>query len=167
MTRRAYHLGYNERRVYDVDGLRALRERLALSLMRNELADDLDDLYRAEVSERNVPQAGFEIARHSNDIEGVSSWIYRVFAAVPWRIDWPFTRSEDSVDFIRVDYTHQDLDFADRSDLARVLALEVALNREITARFRWVDPARTPEDVVLLRTRPNRIELEFGYAFGR
>ena len=167
VTRRAYQLGYNERRVYDVDGLRALRERLALSSMRNELAVDLDDLYRAEVSERNVPQAGFEIARHSNDIEGVSSWIYRVFAAVPWRIDWPFTRSEDRVDFIRVDYTHQDLDFSDRSDLARELALEVALNREITARFRWIDPARTPEDVALLRTRPNRIELEFGYAFGR
>jgi hypothetical protein len=168
LTRRAYELGYNERRVYNVEGLLALRERLALSPMREELAADLDELYRAEVRERNVPQAGFEIARRTNDIEGVQSWTYRLFAGIPWRVDWPFGRNEDSVNFIRVEYTHQELDFSPGfRSLARELEIEVALNREMIALFRWSKPARTPTDIALLRPRSSRIELEYTYAFGR
>ncbi len=168
LTRNAYHLGYNERRIYDIEGLRALRERLSLSSRRTELAADLDELYRAEVRERNVPQAGFEIVRRTNDLVGVSSWTYRVFATMPWRVNWPFVRNEDSVNFIRVEYNREELDFqTDFSSFQRELVVDVALNREITARFRWIDPARTPEDIALFRTRPNRIELEFDYAFGR
>ena len=83
LTRRAYELGYNERRVYSLDGLLRLRERLALSSMREELANDLDDLYRAEVTDRSVPQARFEITRRANEIDGVRSWTYRVFVGVP------------------------------------------------------------------------------------
>ena len=70
LTRRAYELGYNERRVYDLDALRALRERLSLSARAQELAAELDEVYRAQVRERNVPQAGFELVQSSNDIVG-------------------------------------------------------------------------------------------------
>jgi hypothetical protein len=168
LTRRAYQLGYNERRVYNVDALLALRERLALSTMREELAADLDELYRAEVRERNVPQGGFEIARRVNNIDGVRSWTYRVFAGIPWRVDWPFGRDEDSVNFIRVEYTHEELDFSpDFRSRARELEIEVALNREMNASFRWTEPARTPTDIALLRPQRNRIELAYTYAFGR
>lgn len=168
LTRRAYQLGYNERRVYDLDGLRALRERLSLSTQARDLAADLDELYRAEVRERNVPQIGVELAQSSNDIVGLDSWSYRVFIAVPWPIDWPFLRNEDAVDFVRVQYLREELEFiADRLTHQQELTVEVALNREITARFKWIDPARTPEDIALFQTRPSRIELELDYAFGR
>lgn len=168
LTRRAYELGYNERRVYDLDALRALRERLSLSARAQELAAELDEVYRAQVRERNVPQAGFELAQSSNDIVGVDSWSYRVFAALPWPMNWPFVRDEESVDFVQVEYLHKKLDFvANRVTFQRELTIEVALNREIAARFRWIDPARTPEDISLFRNRPTRIELEFDYAFGR
>ena len=108
------------------------------------------------------------MTQRSNDIVGVDSWRYRVFAALPWPVNWPFVRDEESVDFIRVEYLHEKLDFvANRVTFRRELTLEVALNREITARFSWIDPARTPEDISLFRNRPTRIELEFDYAFGR
>ncbi|MGH9459731.1 MAG: hypothetical protein ACRD1X_00815 [Vicinamibacteria bacterium] len=168
LTRRAYELGYNERRIYDLDGLRALRERLSLSVRAEELAADLDELYRAEVRERNVPHVGVELGQSSNDIVGMEAWSYRVLAAVPWPVDWPFLRDEDAVDFVRVEYLQEELEFtANLTTHRRELTVEAALNREITARFRWIDPARTPDDVSLFETRPSRIELEFDYTFGR
>lgn len=168
LTRRAYELGYNERRVYDLDSLRALRERLAISARATELAADIDELYRAEVRERNVAQAGFELGRRSDDLASLDAWSYRVFAAVPWRIGWPFVRNEDSVNFIRVEYFREKQEFvANRVTHQQELTVEVALNREITARFLWIDPARGPEDIALFQTRPSRIELELDYAFGR
>ena len=168
LTRRAYELGYNERRVYDLDGLRALRERLSLSVRAEELAADLDELYRAEVRERNVPHIGVELGQSSNDIVGVEAWSYRVFAAVPWPVNWPFLRDEDAVDFVRVEYLQEELEFtANLVSHRRELTVEAALNREITARFRWIDPARTPDDISLFQIRPSRIQLEFDYAFGR
>ena len=168
LTRRAYDLGYNERRVYDLDGLRALRERLSLSTRAEELTADLNELYRAEVRERNVPHVGVELAQSSNDVVGVESWTYRLFAAVPWPVNWPFFRDEDAVDFVRVEYLYEELEFtANLLTHRRELTIETALNREITARFRWLDPARTPEDISLFLIRPSRIELEFDYAFGR
>ena len=168
LTRRAYELGYNERRVYSLDGLLRLRERLALSSMREELANDLDDLYRAEVTDRSVPQARFEITRRANEIDGVRSWTYRVFVGVPWRVNWPFTRSEGSVNFVGVEYTQEEFEFLpDFQTLARELRIEVALNREMSASFRWTLPARTPADIALFNRRRSRIELEYAYAFGR
>ncbi len=168
LTRRAFELGYNERRVYSIDGLLRLRERLALSAMREELANDLDDLYRAEVADRNVPQARFEIARRTNEIDGVRSWIYRVFVGVPWRVNWPFVRSEESVNFVGVEYTQEEFAFLpDLQSVAHEIQAVVALNREMDASFRWTLPARSPTEIVLFIPRRSRFELEFAYAFGR
>ena len=168
LTRRAYELGYNERRVYSLDALLRLRERLALSSWREQLANDLDRLYRAEVADRNVPQARFEIARRTNEIDGVRSWTYRVFVGVPWRVNWPFIRSEESVNFVGVQYTQEEFEFLpDFQTLARELQIEVALNREMSASFRWTLPARTPTDIALFNPRRSRIELEYVYTFGR
>jgi hypothetical protein len=139
-----------------------------LSTRAEELTADLNELYRAEVRERNVPHVGVELAQSSNDVVGVESWTYRLFAAVPWPVNWPFFRDEDAVDFVRVEYLYEELEFtANLLTHRRELTIETALNREITARFRWLDPARTPEDISLFLIRPSRIELEFDYAFGR
>ena len=53
-------MGYNERRVHTLDGRRALRERLSLSAKRQELANEIEALYQAQVRDRNVPHLGFE-----------------------------------------------------------------------------------------------------------
>ncbi len=136
--------------------------------MREELENHLDDLYRAEVTDSSVPQARFEIARRANEIDGVRSWSYRVFVGVPWRVNWPFIRSEESVNFVGVQYTQEEFEFLpDLQSLAHELQIEVALNREMSASFRWTLPARTPTDIALFNPRRSRIELEYAYAFGR
>jgi hypothetical protein len=141
---------------------------VSLSARAEELAADLDELYRAEVRERNVPHIGVELGQSSNDLIGVEAWSYRIFASVPWPVRWPFDHDEDVVDFVRVEYLQEELEFtANVLTHRRELTVEAALNREITARFRWIDPARTPEDIALFQTRPSRIELELDYAFGR
>lgn len=168
LARRAYRLGYNERRVYDLDGLRAFRERLSLSPRREELADALDDLYRAQVRERNVPQAGFEVARQKEDVLGVDSMIYRVFLAFPWRPAWPFRRSASSVEFLRVDYGLRERRFRPGlRAVSRQLLFTVALNREMSLRLRWEDPGPTPTEIAKLIERARVVELEYVYAFGR
>ena len=78
LTRRVNELGYNERRVfpsvgwtrwaYDMDQLRAFRDRLAISPARRELADAINELYLAQVRERNVPQLGVELTHTTREI---------------------------------------------------------------------------------------------------
>ncbi len=97
-TRRVNELGYNERRVYDVAALRSLRERLSTSSHRDELASDIDALYRAQVRDRNVPQLGFELIVAVDELVGSEINSYRMFVGVPWRKAWPFTRGESRVE---------------------------------------------------------------------
>lgn len=169
LTRRANALGYNERRVYDLAGLRALRERLSISPARAELAEAIDALYRAEVRERNVPQLGVELASTADEIAGSEATSYRVLVGIPWRLAWPFTRGEDRVELLRVEWTLTDTRFPSLGRKARSHALQVAaeLNREHIIRFRWEDPGQSPQDLAL-RIRPERrIHFEYTYALGR
>jgi len=169
LARRANAYGYNERRAYDLPGRRALRERLALSPRRDELAPDIDGLYRAQVAERNVAQAGLEIVLDSDDLAGRNGQTYHLFLAVPWRPALPFTRREESVDFLRLDYFHREDRFPGPGLVAvrKELSLELSLNREMSLVFRLEDADRTPLELATLAGRPRRYELAYVYAFGR
>lgn len=168
LVRHAYELGYNERRVYDLGGMRALRERLGISPARTELAHEIDGLYRAQVRERNVPQAGFQLSKRTNDVEGVVTTHYEGFIGVPWPPGWPIERKGDSVDFIMLRYSRlEQLFAAGIRAVSQAITMEVALNREMSLRFRWLKPGRTPTEIAKLTSRPRRIDLEYVYAFGR
>jgi hypothetical protein len=169
LARRAQALGYNERRSHDLDGRRALRERLALSPAREQLADDIDALYRAQVAERNVAQAGFEVLFDSDDVAGRSGRAFHAFLALPWPPAWPFTRREQSVEFLRVDFFRREDRFAGPELVSKEqqVRFELALNREMSLVFVVEEPGRLPFEVATLTGRPRRYELEYVYAFGR
>ena len=168
LARSAFSRGMNERRVYDRDALRAMRERLSLSPGREELASEIDALYRAQVRERNVAQAGLEIIRHTNDVEGLEEMIYRSFIAVPWRPRWPFTTSENAVDFLIAKYSYVVKRYvSELRTSSHEMTVEVALNREVSLLLRWLEPCSTPTEIALLVDPPRRIDLEVIYAFGR
>ena len=168
LTRHAYELGYSERRTHDVDARRALRERLALSPRRNELRPDIDALYLAEVEERNVATAGFEIDYDADDVAGSTARTYSLFVGVPWRLGVPWRSSESLVDFLRVVYSRRENRFSPAfQSLTREVSVTVDFNREASLSFTWEDPGKEPLDVAVLRGRSRRLGAEFSYAFGR
>jgi hypothetical protein len=121
------------------------------------------------VRERNVPQLGLELENTLDEIAGSEVNSYRAFVGVPWRIAWPFTRGEERVEFVRVDYVlrKQGLSSLGKDGRSHELAVTVELNREHIVHFRWEDPGQTPEQLVF-GTRPTRrIQFEYVYALGR
>ena len=168
LQKKANALGYNERRVYDLEGLRRFRERLGLSPARLELKEALDELYRAQVRDRNVPQLGFELDIGEDSISGIERRGYRAFIGVPWPVRLPFLRSEDSVEFLLAELTIRHDDYASSlRAVSREVSLTAFLNREMSLVFRWQDPGIAPEEIILERSRPSRFTASFEYAMGR
>ncbi|HEY7697814.1 MAG TPA: hypothetical protein VIE88_05325, partial [Vicinamibacteria bacterium] len=168
LQKKANALGYNERRVYDLEGLRRFRERLGLSPARHELREALDELYRAQVRDRNVPQIGFEVALGEDSILAVKRHAYRAFVGVPWPLRLPFLRSEDAVEFLAAEFIIRQDDYAGGIHaLSRESNLRAFLNREMSLFFRWQDPGIGPEQVILERSLPARFTVGFEYQMGR
>lgn len=168
LQRKANALGYNERRVYDLEGLRRFRERLGLSPARLELTEALDELYRAQVRDRNVPQFGFELEIGENSISGIERRGYRAFIGVPWPMRLPFLRSEDSVEFLLAELIVRNDDYSGGiRAVSRELSLTAFLNREMSLAFRWQEPGIAAEDVILERSRASRFTVSFEYGMGR
>lgn len=162
LTSRAFALGYNERRRYDVDELRALRERLGISRHRQELAPLIDALYRAQVEERNVPLLGFEYRSRDDKQLGVETERFDILAALPWSF------RSDPVDFVTVRFRHQEDTFSGGvKRVSRSLAATVELNREIRVTLEWMKPGPSPLDIVLERDPGERISVGFDYTLGR
>jgi hypothetical protein len=168
LQRKANALGYNERRLYDVEGLRSFRERLGLSPGRAELEEALDELYRAQVRDRNVPQIGLEVEMGEDVLLAVSRIGYRAFVGVPWPLRLPFLTSEDAVEFLLAEFVYRQDDYANgRSRVAREASLTAFLNREMSLFVRWQDPGKGPTDIILNRRSPSRVTVGFEYAMGR
>ncbi len=168
LQRKANALGYNERRVYDLEGLRGFRERLGLSPARLRLKEALDELYRAQVRDRNVPQLGFELEIGEDSILSVERRGYRAFIGVAWPLRFPFLPDEDLVEFLLAELIIRHEDYAGGiRAVSREASLTAFLNREMSLSFRWQDPGITPEDVILERSRPSRFTVSFEYAMGR
>ncbi len=168
LQRQANALGYNERRVYDVEGLRRFRERLGISPARLELKEAIDDLYRAQVLERNVPQLGFEIELGEDSIQTVERTAYRAFIGIPWPVQLPFLRDEDAVEFLLAEFllVHEDYGGGLRA-VSKEAGLTAFLNREVSLFVRWRDPGISPPEVILERSAPSSITVGFEYAMGR
>jgi hypothetical protein len=168
LQKQANALGYNERRVYDVEGLRRFRERLGISSRRRELTEALDELYRAEVRDRNVPQLGFDFSFGGDAIAGVESRAYRAFFGVPWRMSLPFSRNEDAVEFLTAEIVlREDRYPAGILAASKTVRVTVFLNREMDIRFLWERPGITPEDIARSSSEASRITVSYEYAFGR
>ena len=169
LARRVNELGYNERRVYDMDQLRAFRDRLTLSPARRELADAINELYLAQVRERNVPQLGVELTDTIRELEGSTTRGYRAFVGVPWPLRWPFVRDEALVEFVRIDVLVERERFPSVgwTRWAYEVSASFELNREHIAVFRWTDPGQTPEELALNIIRAHRFTIEYAYALGR
>lgn len=168
LQRRANALGYNERRVYDLGGLRRFRERLGLSPVRLELKEALDELYRAQVRDRNVPQLGFELEIGEDYILTLKRRGVRAFVGIPWPLRLPFLRSEEVVEFLQAELVirHDDYPGGVRA-VSREMSLTAFLNREMNLQVRWQDPGIGPEQVILERGLPSRLTVAFEYAMGR
>ena len=169
LARRVNDLGYNERRVYDVDQLRAFRDRLAISPARSDLVGAINELYLAQVQERNVPQLGFELTHTTRELEGSTTRGYRAFVGVPWPLRWPVVRDEALVEFVRIDVLVEDerspsVGWTRRGYEVRA---SVELNREHVLLFRWTDPGQTPEELALRIRRAHRFTIDYAYALGR
>jgi hypothetical protein len=161
-------LGYNERRVYDVDGLRRVRERLGISASRSELTAELDELYHAQVEDRNVPQLGFSAELADDAVRGVESRLYRVFVGVPWLVTWPFSGSEQSVEFLSVELGVREDDYpAGVHAVSYSLFVTAFLNREMAVRVGFERPGATPEEIAREASATDRFTVSYEYAFGR
>jgi hypothetical protein len=168
LTRRANALGENERRVYDDDGRRALRERLALSPRRAELAEELQQLYRAQVEERRAPLLGAAYAERSDRVAGSHRRGVDAFIGLPWPVHWPWQPNEAAVPFLTLRYARgwnsYDGGLSSKDQRA---ALSAALNRELSIEVRWRRPALTPLDVIRRTGGGASWEVEAVYARGR
>ena len=137
LTRRAYELGYNERRVYSLDGLLRLRERLALSSMRESWRTtwmiSIEPRSPTVVfprhgsrslgGERNRWRALLDLPRIRRRPLGES------IGLLPGAKDPSTSSAWNTLKRVRV--------LPDFQILARELRIEAALNQEMSASFRW------------------------------
>jgi hypothetical protein len=69
---------------------------------------------------------------------------------------------------VRLDYRHREERFSSLfASVSLDLAVQVAFNRELGLLFTWERPGRTPLEIALLQSRPDRLALECLYAFGQ
>jgi len=168
LSRRANAMGYNERRVYDEDGRRALRERLLLSPRRAELAREVLALHRAQIGERNVPIAGVQALERYESVSGVRQRSLEAFAGVAWPPRWPWHHDEAAAPFLTARYTRLEARFANGfTSTTHAAALLAELNREMSLVVRWRRPGATPLDATLRTGRARSWEIEYVYARGR
>lgn len=171
LSRRANALGYNERRIYDTESLRAFRERLSISSRHQELADAIDGLYLAQVRERNVPTLGLELTRITNELLNATTRGYRAFLGIPWPpgLGLPISRNENLVEFIRIEAGYRETRFPSVgvTQHSYELSVSVELNREHIVSLQWTDRGQSPEDIALRIELPHRFEAAYVYALGR
>ncbi len=168
LARHATERGGNERLVFTDDARRAQRERLSLSRHREELRDEMDALYRAQVAERQVPLLGLELLDAEDALPGVATRTARAFIGVPWPPAWPWRGNESAVPFLRLDLSRQrQTSGPDFAAVTWASSLSVALNREMDLVLRWSRSDPTALDVIRGIGRRRTIELAYVYAFGR
>jgi hypothetical protein len=168
LARHATRLGGNERLALTDDERRAQRERLSLSRDRNELRDEIADLYRAQVAEREVPLLGLEMLDSEDALSGVSLRTLRAFVGVPWPPAWPWRANETAVPFLRLDLSRQrQTSGTDLQAVTWASSLSVALNREMDLVLRWSRSDPTALDLVRGLGPSRTLELSYVYAFGR
>ena len=168
LARAATAAGYNERRVFDDDGLRAQRERLSLAPTRREMSDDLAALHRAQVEERSVPLLGVEVRDSADSLTGSSRRVAALFVGVPWPPAPPWRANDAAVPFLKLGYERErstaGLDFRAH---ANRLTLTVSLDRERDLVVGWRRAEPTALDLIRGIGTRTTLEAAFVYAYGR
>lgn len=169
LQRRVNALGYNERRVYELDELRAFRDRLSISRAHGDLAEAIEALYLAQVRERNVPQLGVEVSQVTEELRGSTTRRYRAFVGVPWPLGWPFSRGEARVELVRFDFVVENEEFESVGWTRRAYeaGVDFELDRQHIVSLGWMDPGQTPEELALRVDRSHRFTIDYVYALGR
>ena len=167
VARRATAMGYNERRVHTLDGRRALRERLSLSANRQELADEIEALYQAQVRDRNVP--------HTWGLNGLARKTRLAVRYATPSTCLPVYRgglgghsgaaTTPSISLV-FGFSHIEDDFI-QSSYERHYRAEVVLNRETSIAVVWIDPEQTRLEDTLGRPVSQRWETRLVYQLGR
>lgn len=164
LTRQAWQQGYNERRVYDTDGMRELRERLSLA----GLTEPVEQLYRATVDSRNVPVVSVEVGQESRFDEALRRRTLRGSVGMPWPLNAPWGTDEESVRFLRVSFLYeQDRLRSGLEETGWGIGLDVLLNRELAAHFSWRNPVRSPLEIAFGNEGRDVVALSLDYAFWR
>jgi hypothetical protein len=169
LARQATRLGYNERRVFTEEERRAQRERLSLTPGFAELRGAMEDLYAAQVDERQVPLLGLSVLHTKDHLPNFESLAVNVLVGVPWPLAWPWKSTESKVPFLRLDLGRERVISGPSHVSHRTsAALTVALNREMDLVLRWRRDEPTPLDIIreLIGAR-RTIEVSYVYAFGR
>ncbi len=165
---RATEMGYNERPVFDDDQRREQRERLSLTPRRDELLEDMRELYRAQVEERAVPTLGLEFLESDDELSGFKSQTLRASLGVPWPPAWPWRHDESATPFLRLDLERERrLSGLDYEAIRYGVALTTSLNREMDLVLRWSRAEPTPLELIRGIGPYRTIELSYVYAFGR
>jgi hypothetical protein len=168
LAREATAAGYNERRVYDDDALRAQRERLALSPRRQELRPGMEDVYGAQVDERSVPVLGLEIQDRADSLTGASVRSIGFFLGIPWPPALPWRANEAAAPFLELAYERarhtSAIDFRSYTDR---VTLTASLNRELDLEVGWQHAEPTALDLIRGIGARNTFEASVVYAFGR
>jgi hypothetical protein len=168
LARRATSLGANERFEITDQGLRAQRERLSLSGDREELCQEMVDVYRAQVAERPVPLLGLEVEGNEDALPGTTTRTVRAFVGVPWPPAWPWQANEAAVPFLRLNLSRsRQTSGIGFPAVTWASALSVYLNREMDLVFRWSRSEPTALDQIRGVGPRRTIELAYVYAFGR
>jgi hypothetical protein len=168
LSRRARAFGYSERRVYDEDGRRELRERLALSPRRSELAHELLALHQAEIEERNVELLGASFTERVDSVTGTKRRLFEAALALPWPVRRPWRHDDTAVRFLSARYVQERARYANGfRSRTHSASLTAELSREMALSLRWRRPGLSPFDVSLVRGRHASWELEYVYALGR
>jgi hypothetical protein len=168
LARKATAAGYNERRAFDDEGLRAQRERLALSPTRHELGEELAALYHAQVEERSVPLLGIEVRDRADSLSGEALRVAALFVGVPWPPAAPWRANESAVPFLRFGYEYErrtsGANFRARADH---VTLTVSLDREMDLVVGWRRTEPTALDLIRGIGMRTTFEASYVYAFGR
>ncbi len=165
LARAAWHAGYGDARAYDLDGMRRLRERLALA---GVVAAETTDLYRATVQERNVPVIEVHARQEDRRDTGERIRTLTVGVNVPWRAHAPWREDPDAVSFLRFGLGYEELRLGDLLlEVGRSYEVMMALNREVDVRLSFTIPRRSPLQLALDEHPGDRFAVAFSYAFWR
>jgi hypothetical protein len=172
LARSATRLGEYELFAFDPEALREQRQRLALSPQREELREQMTELYRAEVEERQLPLLGVGYRDSFDTLSAEKVRAARVFVGMPWPPALPWRAGERSVRFLELAYEHQWHTTAGASSTPQhsgsdLVTLTAALNRELDFVVGWSHAAPTALDIIHGVTEHEGFTASFVYARGR
>lgn len=163
----AWEEGYGLDRAYDLEGLRDLREGLALA-DRPRLDPALERLHAAQIDDRRVGQLALRWRSLQRPDVGRSLLRIDGTIGIPWPLAWPWSASAARVELARATFRYEEANFGfDVIEIGRGVTVDLWPHRELGLRMDWQQPVRTPLDVALGRGSDDRWTVATRYVWGR